>query len=366
MRSRTLLLAVLFLSASSLLAQTPKFLWGQGKPMFRSLPARRLNLSAAQGATTTTIPLWHGSFAFQGVTYPFTMVGTAPARNLTSNIPVVVVPIKVVFADKTTLDPTKPVFGSARNAINLVANSPLFKSVPFVPGGTHVGTTQYVDAYQRANFWNKVSTGAPDYHVLLNAPTIVAARTLNVPINQGHTVAGPGSRIGEVDINWFDAQLNSLFAGLLAVNPRVLPIFLTYNVFETDFGSCCILGYHTAFGSPAQTYVVAAYSDADIFNVPIEDIHALSHEIGEWMDDPLINNATPGWSAGQAAGQCQKNLENGDPVTGIAFTVTLNGFTYHPEDLVFLPWFAHRKPSNAVNGWYTFLNTFNAPPAVCQ
>jgi hypothetical protein len=366
MRSRALWFAALFLSASSLFAQAPKFLWGPGKPMFRSLPARKLNLSAAQGATATTIPLWNGSFAFQGVKYPYTMVGTAPARDLTSNIPVVIVPIKVVFADKTTLDPVQPVFGSARNAVNLVTKSPLFQSVPFVVGGTDVGTTQYIDAYQRANFWNTVNTVAPDYHVLLKAPTIVAARTLTVPLFFGHTVAGPGSRIGEVDINWFDAQLNNLFASLLAVNPRVLPIFLTYNVFETDLGSCCILGYHSAVGSPAQTYVVAAYSDADIFSVPIEDIHALSHEIGEWMDDPLINNATPGWSAGQAAGQCQHNLENGDPVTGIAFTLTLNGFTYHPEDLVFLPWFSRRKPSPSVNGWYTFLNTFSAPPPVCQ
>ncbi len=57
---------------------------------------------------------------------------------------------------------------------------------------------------------------------------------------------------------------------------------------------------------------------------------------------------------GQVSG-CQNNLEDGDPVTGIAFPVPLNGFTYHPEDLVFLPWFARESPSPSVNGWYTFL-----------
>jgi hypothetical protein len=83
------------------------------------------------------------------------------------------------------------------------------------------------------------------------------------------------------------------------------------------------------------------------------------------MDDPFTNNATPGWTGGQVSG-CSKVLEVGDPVTGIAFTVTMNGQTYHPEDLVFLPWFAKASaPTQSVNGWYTFLNSFSAPSATC-
>lgn len=137
--------------------------------------------------------------------------------------------------------------------------------------------------------------------------------------------------------------------------------------FFTQHG-CCILGFHTAFGSkPNQlTVAVAAYSDPGIFNVPIEDIHALSHEIGAWMDAPFVNNRTPGWTGGQVQG-CSILLEVGDPVTGIAFTVTLHGFTYHPEDVVFLPWFAKfPAPTSSVNGWYTFLNTYSAPSPVCS
>ncbi len=59
----------------------------------------------------------------------------------------------------------------------------------------------------------------------------------------------------------------------------------------------------------------------------------------------------------------------GDPVTGQAFTITTGGafpFTYHPEDLVFLPWFARITPSTSVNEWYTFLNGFAAPQPVCH
>jgi hypothetical protein len=62
---------------------------------------------------------------------------------------------------------------------------------------------------------------------------------------------------------------------------------------------------------------------------------------------------------------CQFNLEVGDPVTGTAFDASLNGTDYHPEDLVFVPWFSREVPSSSVNGWYTFLDTYAAPPAVC-
>jgi hypothetical protein len=64
------------------------------------------------------------------------------------------------------------------------------------------------------------------------------------------------------------------------------------------------------------------------------------------MDDPLVNNATPAWgNIGQVTG-CQSNLEVGDPLTGTAFTATLNGFTYHPQELVFFSWFSRDVPSS--------------------
>jgi hypothetical protein len=173
-----------------------------------------------------------------------------------------------------------------------------------------------------------------------------------------------------VDINFFDNIAMNLLTQL-NIPANTLPLFLDYNTFWTAGGGCCILGYHSTNNAGTQAYAVAAYNDPGIFNVPIQDIHALSHEIGEWMDDPLIPNMNivPAWGhVGQVSG-CQNNLENGDPVTGKAFTVTMGGlfpFTYHPEDLVFLPWFARVTPSTSVNGWYTFLNGFAAPQAVCH
>jgi hypothetical protein len=46
-------------------------------------------------------------------------------------------------------------------------------------------------------------------------------------------------------------------------------------------------------------------------------------------------------------------------VVGIGFSQPMpNGITYHPEDEVFLPWFARENPSSAQGGRYTYMNTF--------
>jgi hypothetical protein len=263
------------------------------------------------------------------------------------------------------------VCGDVKNTTFRVKNSPLIRKVRFTPGGTNVGTTQYIDAFQRANFWKTVSTAAPNYHVLLSPVSTKPLQTINVPPAIGGAQAGSCAKVGTVDITFFGNIAMSLLT-TLNIPANTLPLFLSYNTFETDpVLGCCILGYHSTNNAGTQAYAVATYSDPALFSVPIQDVHALSHEIGEWMDDPLIpsQNIVPAWRhVGQVMG-CQNNLEVGDPVTGNAFTVHTGGlfpFTYHPEDLVFLPWFARIKPSTSVNGWFTFLNGFSAPQAVCH
>jgi len=335
------------------------------KPMFAVIP--RAGNAPAADVPEVQVPIWQGSFVFNNQTFRFNMVGTDPSQgSATSNIPLVIIPLKFHFSDGTNLSATQTVCGDVKNTKYRVKNSPLIKtSTTFTPGGTNVGKTQYVDAFQRANFWNFVSTSAPNYHVLLKPVSMKPLQTINVGAH-GTTVAGPCAPIGEVDINFFDNIAMSLLTSL-GIPANTLPLFLDYNTFWTS-GGCCILGYHSTNNAGTQAYAVAAYSDPGIFSVPIQDIHALSHEIGEWMDDPLIPsvNIVPAWGhVGQVSG-CQNNLEVGDPVTGNAFTVSLGGFTYHPEDLVFEPWFARISPSTSVNGWYTFLNGFAAPQAVCH
>src|SRR5882724_1513011 len=339
------------------------------KPMFAVIP--RADNAPVPYDPDVQVPIWTGTFKFNNQTFTYHMVGTDPAAgSATSNIPLVIIPLKFHFSDGTNLSATQTVCGDVKNTKYRVKNSPLIQNATFTPGGTNVGTTQYVDAFQRANFWKVVSTTAPNYHVRLSPVSVKPLQTINVGGN-GTTVAGPCARIGEVDINFFDNIAMNLLTQL-AIPANTLPLFLDYNTFWTS-GGCCILGYHSTNNAGTQAYAVAAYSDPGIFKTApgIRDIHALSHEIGEWMDDPLIPNVNivPAWGhVGQVSG-CSNVLENGDPVTGKAFTVTTGGlfpFTYHPEDLVFLPWFSRTVPSTSVNGWFTFLNTFAAPQAVCH
>jgi len=236
---------------------------------------------------------------------------------------------------------------------------------------------------------NQTLTPNPDtlYFIAFFNTRDVGPIVIDIPAASGLALAttslGPPAfcaPMGIIDINLFDLLLNNNVLPALAargVNHGTFPIFFLHNVVMSDgdptnLNNCCILGYHSTNNAGTQAYAVAAYSDPGIFSKPgIRDIHALSHEVGEWMDDPLIPsvNIVPAWGhVGQVSG-CQNNLENGDPVTGSDFTVAMGGtfpFTYHPEDLVFLPWFARVSPSTSVNGWYTFLNAFAAPQAVCH
>jgi hypothetical protein len=176
--------------------------------------------------------------------------------------------------------------------------------------------------------------------------------------------AGSAHDIGEIDINAYDSLVQAIVNKY--AKPNQLPLVLSYNTFETE-GGCCIIGYHNAYSRPGgvQTYAISAYNDAGIFSVPIEDIHAWQHEIGEWMNDPFINNATPAWGhIGQVSG-CQNNFEVGDALTGTPYLIKYNGFTYHPQELVFYSWF-YRVPSTGTGGLFSFEGTFKAAQGACN
>ena len=110
-------------------------------------------------------------------------------------------------------------------------------------------------------------------------------------------------------------------------DPKTFPIFLLHNVeLPRKLGVSGSVGFHAAIPNPAfhgvtQTVAVASYLDAAV--APHEpDIAVLSHEVGEWMDDPLGTNSAPPWgNVGQVSGSCQRNLEVGDPLTGTTFAV---------------------------------------------
>jgi hypothetical protein len=341
------------------------------------------------------LPLWsatvessrdHNAYSYVMVGHnPFSASGSQ-ANAKTQIVPLIIVTHKIGTSvsstgristqrGDTTFDPTVA-DASCLTAPNdvpltLVQQSPIIKQTDFNMGGTNVGTAQYIDAFQRANFWQVINQSR--YHVRLNPVKTLDPLLVIVPAAKGLALAttslGPPpfcAPMGIIDINWFDGYLTSTILPALAgqgVNPGTFPIFLLHNVVMaspvTNLNTCCILGYHGTNGFPIQTYSPSNFDSTGLFGPTIEDSAIMSHEVGEWVNDPFGNNPTPPWGhIGQQPG-CQNNLEVGDPLTGnVVPPVTMpNGFTYHLQELAFFSWF-YGAPSIAVNNWFSDNNTF--------
>jgi hypothetical protein len=374
-------LALTILGAQRVLAQQDSAAVATPPPgYFTVMPLKGVSAAMihANVAAATTIPLWNYSITspVDGLTYSGSMVGRSPyfhgAR--TTAVPTYIVPIIINMPDGGVFNPTiaDSKCSPAGTPLSLVQNSPLMQLADYPMNGIDVGTGQYIDAFQRANFWSKVSATGSRYHTTLNAITLNPV-TVNVPSGQGTTnstaIYGGCGNIGVMNINWFDPYVQSTILPALAsqgVGPANFPIFLLYNVVMSQgtpslTGSCCILGYHSAiYTSALQTYSPADFDTTRIF-LGTGNISAMSHEIGEWMDDPVGTNPTPAWGhTGQVSG-CQNNLEVGDPLSGTLFPGVLmpNGVTYNPQELAFFSWFYRQSPSLGSGGTYSNNGTFS-------
>jgi len=337
-------------------------------------------------ATVNPVPLWTynytASAARGGGTFTGRIVGRSPfARGkTTTTIPTQIVPL-IITINGVTFDPTvvDTVCGPApRNAsaVNIITGSPIFQNTNWTMNGANLGSTQYLDAFQRAQFSTLVS-GTP-YRLML-APQVLPAvsLTLTGATFNAASFGGCGT-FGVVDINVLDPVVQNLITGPLAgtVNVGTVPIFLTKSVFASvgnpnNLNNCCILGYHSLFnvGPNIQTY--SPFS-LDISGVIGGDVSTLSHEIGELINDPDVNNITPPWgNIGQTVGFCQGNFETGDPLSpGFGtptspFTVVgANGYTYTLQEQAYISWF-FGGPAGSANGKYSNHDTFGGEAKPC-
>jgi len=363
-------------------------------------PARDVNgnkLSPADATANSALPTFTYNVVSSrgGNTYTGVMVGQdpfggnfAPTTVAAPIIPLIITTNSVAFKinkhailattkDATTFDPTVADTAclSAPNDVPLALfrQSPIFKSTNFKFGPTAVGNTQYLDAFQRANFWQFVS--GTDYHTLVR-PQTIHPLSLNLPANEALAIPpglfGSCGSLGIVNINKLFPILINLLA-LEGVKTSQFPIFLLYNVVMSigepnNLNKCCVLGFHAATGSPIQTFSPIDFDTSGLFGPTIADTSIAAHEVGEWMDDPFGNNPTPRWGHVGQVGGCQGNLVVGDPLTGtnIPTVKGSNGFTYHLQELAFFSWF-YGAPSIAVNGWFSDHNTFKTDAGpVCQ
>jgi hypothetical protein len=342
---------------------------------FNKLSASTNAAAQQQSPRIVSLPTFTRSFTFGGQVFPYTMVGKDPARKQTTTIPTQYVPMSFFFDEFVDQNGNNIVIDTT--AINdEIANSPLFDNSQFA-----TGFTQFGDAVMRAEFFplfskNNDNDGNDTYHVLLGRPKTLLPVTIEVPPGSSVVLQAPdGNLVAIIDINFIVSQLNTLVQ-TEPITVNAIPIFLTRNALYGDFVKqkpvdCCIGGFHTAFESNqvgsnifVQTFAFATSLDADvadlIFGDPtiFADIFPVSHELGETLNDPFVNNVTPNYQIpGAPAGACQIGLEVGDIIENLpnpSQPITLHGFTYHPQTLALLQWFEGKTPSDAINGDYSF------------
>jgi hypothetical protein len=334
-----------------------------------------------------SVPNFTRAFSFAGQVYPYTMVGLDPAKKSSTTIPTQYIPMSFFFDEFIDQNGNNIVIDTT-TVSGALANSPLFHNSSYASG-----YTQFEDAVMRAEFFPLISKvpgneAADNYHVLLGEPQTLLPVTIEVPFGSSAVfVADDGTFFALIDINFIISQLNTLVQ-TEPITVNAIPLFVARNAVYGDFFQqqpvdCCIGGFHTAFETKqvgneffVQTFTFSAWLDADVADAIFgdstifADILPISHEIGETLNDPFINNLTPAYQLpGFPPGACQNILENGDVVEGTAnpaFPVTLNGFTYHPQTLGLLQWFEGASPSNAINGDYSFPgNNLTTPFTAC-
>jgi hypothetical protein len=158
--------------------------------------------------------------------------------------------------------------------------------------------------------------------------------------------------------SWLEGQILIYISSLPQIQPNTLPIFFSDDVFLAPANT----GFHSSNGAlDPQTYIWSAYSDGSCPHGPnglclAQDVAGLSHELGEWADDP--NGHTPAPCSNGQGGTGW--LEVGDPLDSplyfYTYTGANNGFAYHLQDLVMLPYFG-AGAGNSWHNWTTFQNS---------
>lgn len=345
--------------------------------------------AARAAGAVKPLPTWTYSYTatsdLGGGNYSGTIIGADPSKAPlhTTTIKTQIVPLVITINDGSSTvvyDPTQAdSCNSGFSALSTVQGSPIFtKDIAWKMNGVKIGKTQYIDAFQRAEFWSLVA--GSNYHTILK-PSVLASQAMSFTGSsngQNYTAGGGCTPLGIVNINDLDSRLQALITGPLAsmVNAGTFPIFITKNVVESTSGvnvsDCCVLGYHSALtvGSNLQIYSPFSYDSTGYFG---GDIETLSHEMGEAINDPNTSNPTPTWgNIGQVLGSCQSNFEVGDPLSEGYGTPTkafvekgANGFTYHLQELAYISWF-YSSTSMGAGGKFSDNGSFGGDAILCS
>ena len=122
-----------------------------------------------------------------------------------------------------------------------------------------------------------------------------------------------------------------------------LVVFITTQTYLTS-GGCCIGGYHSYTGTQSYGQYTFITNPTQVFSW---DVSAMSHEVGEWLDDPTTGN-----SNSPCFYEVGDPLEGGQPGHSYGqWNYTVNGVVYHLQDLVTPDYFGAPAKTAAGKFW---------------
>jgi hypothetical protein len=309
--------------------------------------------------------------------WKYNMAGRSPQEGGTTIIDAPIVPVSLDLLNYDGNGHT--LHDSVVPFILPTVYSPIFQSWTYSSSDM---PTQIIDAELRAEFYN---TMKPNWHTLLN-PSVKMVRTMSLPAGSYYYQLKRDGRCCEYVLVDSKVFANLLFPPIPAdtttpvgaaenageITTKDIATFLFPNtyLYEGDPSNCCVLGYHTYDYEPGEAgngyaekrYVLnfSSWIGSGLFGDGVEDVTATSHELAESFNDPFVvsdsvHNLTPWWLSPN--GNCQDDLEVGDVIEGLpmdVYPITMNGRTYHPQNVALLQWFAFESPSSALGGAYSY------------
>ena len=306
----------------------------------------------AQGAVPTFTRMIGGK--------AFTLAGQDPAKDGTTVIPTILVPLRLTFAGKpATLD--------AAGDVSRLLKSPVFAKYDFGAGNK----TQYGDALLQATF------AGGKGHTLLATPHVEAI-TIDVPAGRGYLLhAGRSGRtFAVVDSEYVESQL---FQKLPEANGKLV-IAVAHNTTFYALGDatvCCTWGTHGVDPATGNSFVLGSYLHDAPDTVTEQNIQPLTEQLAEFFYDPLhdphayfYKEGVPGnyfsaWERPVPGGGCggsgigsnyflleptDTNPKNNFP-SSAPYVARTPGFDYHLQNVALLNWY---PGSGARSGPYSF------------
>ena len=286
--------------------------------------------------------------------------GRDPAQGGTTEIPTVLVPVRLEFEAGAA---GKPVSLDAGADVQQVLRSPVFSKVPF----GEADVTQYADAMLRATMGAK-----GDWHTMLGQPAVRPV-TVKIPAGYGYVLTSKktGTLLGMADVEYVQ---RAIFQQIAREDGKLI-IAVTRNTGYYAYGDatvCCSWGTHGVDEATGNSFVLASYLGAVPPLVQQRDVQPLTEQLAEWVKNPLhdplyhmsfrkpmleTENLVPAWKWPAVEGVQHRGCAGSNPAarytlqdpldtndrsdltSGPAWVVHDHGATWHVANVALLGWY---------------------------